>query len=330
VFRFEYNNTDYSVIIQEYAAAMGVTPVNGRVTLTPQVGKGYFQLINLPNSLQAIVSDYSINDTYYLKRLKSNNDYYILRFEEINIADKMMLRIESEELRDITNRHSGIYLTSCMTDVAYLATRGSSIRGINVLFSGEWLAKNLGITNDDEVLNAYLSLKTSSFNIEPIDAEYKKLFIEILEADSNNPMWMGIVQNRIMLIIERFFTHLYDKNKSLTRHVRISKHDIGELIRIEESLTKDITVSPPTIDELATEAAMSPAKLKRIFKEVYGSGVYSYYQKQRMGKAREMLLTGDFTVKEVGMHVGYSNLSNFATAFRKEFGILPSELRQAV
>ena len=46
-----------------------------------------------------------------------------------------------------------------------------------------------------------------------------------------------------------------------------------------------------------------------------------------MAVAREMLLTGDFSVKEVGLQVGYSNLSNFAAAFRKEFRVLPSEIR---
>ena len=46
-----------------------------------------------------------------------------------------------------------------------------------------------------------------------------------------------------------------------------------------------------------------------------------------MSHAREMLLSGDFTVKEVGLEIGYTNLSNFAAAFRKEFNLLPSEIR---
>jgi AraC-like DNA-binding protein len=45
-----------------------------------------------------------------------------------------------------------------------------------------------------------------------------------------------------------------------------------------------------------------------------------------MGKARDLLLSGEFTVKEVGYKLGYQNLSNFANAFKKEFGVLPSAL----
>ncbi|NCU05127.1 MAG: AraC family transcriptional regulator, partial [Chitinophagaceae bacterium] len=33
-----------------------------------------------------------------------------------------------------------------------------------------------------------------------------------------------------------------------------------------------------------------------------------------------------FNVKEVGTQLGYSNLSNFSLAFRKEFNILPSQV----
>lgn len=332
MFRFEYSTTDYEVLINEYATAMGVKPIDGKVTLNPSVGNGYIQLIVLPNGLQAIVADYTINDSYYLKRIKSSDEFYTLRFDEIKIEDNLTIKIDGEEFKETGDRHAGVFLTSNMFDVGMLGSKGSSIKGINIIFSAGWLASNLGVSNADadDVLNAYLSLKTSSFNIEPIDAEYKKLFNEILQVDHLNPMWLGIVQNRIMMILERFFTRLYDKNKTLTKHVRISKHDIGTLIGIEETLTRDLTVSPPTIEELASGAAMSPAKLKRIFKEVYGSGIYSYYQKHRMQKSREMLLTGDYTVKEVGMHVGYSNLSNFATAFKKEFGILPSELKHSL
>jgi AraC-like DNA-binding protein len=71
---------------------------------------------------------------------------------------------------------------------------------------------------------------------------------------------------------------------------------------------------------------MSVSKLKSTFKKVYGTGIYEYYQKNRMLKAKAMLLTGKYNVKEVGTQLGYTNLSNFSLAFKKEFGILPSEV----
>ena len=77
---------------------------------------------------------------------------------------------------------------------------------------------------------------------------------------------------------------------------------------------------------LARMAAISESKLKKDFKTMYGYPIYEYYQKARMQAAQDKLLTGKFSVKEVAMELGYSNLSNFTIAFKKEFGILPSQL----
>jgi AraC-like DNA-binding protein len=45
-----------------------------------------------------------------------------------------------------------------------------------------------------------------------------------------------------------------------------------------------------------------------------------------MDKARTMLLTGQYSIKDVGYALGYTNLSNFTLAFKKAFGLLPSDL----
>ena len=66
--------------------------------------------------------------------------------------------------------------------------------------------------------------------------------------------------------------------------------------------------------------------MKRQFKQEYGKPVFEYYQKYKMEKAKELLLSGQYAVKEVGYLLGYQNLSNFANAFKKEFGVLPSTL----
>jgi len=45
-----------------------------------------------------------------------------------------------------------------------------------------------------------------------------------------------------------------------------------------------------------------------------------------MQKARLMLLSGNYSVKDIGYTLGYTNLSNFTLAFKKVFGRLPSEV----
>lgn len=84
--------------------------------------------------------------------------------------------------------------------------------------------------------------------------------------------------------------------------------------------------APPTIAELAMEVGLNQLKLKRGFRSLFGMGVYSLFQRHRMERARELLY--HYNVTETALMLGYSNISHFSTAFRKQFGVLPGEARK--
>jgi AraC-like DNA-binding protein len=200
------------------------------------------------------------------------------------------------------------------------------VKGVNILFSKQWLEHFLEVESVGEMIKKYLSLKMSAFNYEPMDIEYKRILGQIIQSQVDPSLETFMIQNRVMLLLERFFTRIYHKMSDMHFDVKLSNNDINRLKEIERELVKDFSIEPPGINKLARLAAMSPSKLKNSFKEIYGMPVYQYYQKHRMNKAKAMLLSRKYTVKEVGMELGYSNLSNFAKAFRKSFDQLPSDL----
>ncbi|HEY8399314.1 MAG TPA: helix-turn-helix transcriptional regulator [Flavihumibacter sp.] len=327
MFSFEYQTDSYREMLSTMAADLGVSMQGNTLNYPSNFADGYATLYELPNGLQAIISDYTLNDQFFLKRNKETKEYYSLRYEEITIHEELTLKIDGEVLSTRNEKHAGIYLTSSLFDVSYLGRKGNHTQSVNILLTKEWLATYLQITDPEEVLGTYLQLKTSSFTMEPIDNEYRRFFTEMIRAEENSPLRTFTIQNRILLMIERFFTRLYERSQTLLASPKISRHDIHQLMHVEAILTENVLLRPPTIEQLAHEAAMSTAKLKKLFKEVYGTSIYAYYQKQRMNVARDLLLSGDYSVKEVGLQVGYSNLSNFAAAFKKEFNLLPSEIR---
>jgi AraC-like DNA-binding protein len=87
-------------------------------------------------------------------------------------------------------------------------------------------------------------------------------------------------------------------------------------------LTRDLE-HPPTVSELSRHVGLSESSLKRGFHQVFGSTVFGYLRSRRMAHARSLLQSGDATVLEAAAAVGYSNPSNFAAAFRREFGVNP-------
>ena len=89
-----------------------------------------------------------------------------------------------------------------------------------------------------------------------------------------------------------------------------------------EVLERDLG-APPSLADLAAQVGLSETTLKRSFPQVHGTTVFGYIRARRMEEARRRLESGAATVLEAAAHVGYSNPSNFAAAFRAQFGVNP-------
>lgn len=325
VFKIEFNQTQYDELLNYFAAVFKTKLQGNTLHLPPEIGSGYMKLIELPNGLQGMLSDYTVHQDLLLNRTKITDDFYTLRFDEVLIPETKQDSSTNFSAHTPPVR-SAVFLGSTKFDWLFFSTKGTRVKGVNILFSRQWLEKFLEVEDVGDMIKKYLSLKMSAFNYEPMDIEYKRILGEIIGSQADPDLETLVIQNRIMLLLERFFTRIYHKMSDMHFDVKLSNSDINQLKEIEKELVKDFSLEPPAIPQLARMAAMSPSKLKNSFKEIYGLPVYQYYQKHRMNKAKAMLLSRKYSVKEVGMELGYSNLSNFAKAFRKSFDQLPSDL----
>lgn len=70
--------------------------------------------------------------------------------------------------------------------------------------------------------------------------------------------------------------------------------------------------------------APNRTSLEKAFKEVYDAGIKEYQVKQRLEAATKFLETG-MNKKQVAAKCFYSTQTAFCRAFKKEFGITPTE-----
>ncbi|MDQ6756600.1 MAG: helix-turn-helix domain-containing protein [Bacteroidota bacterium] len=326
MFSLNYNNTDYTKLINEFGVKMNAKVKNDTLIIPEGIAEGYFKSITLSNGIQCLLSDYTLHQDMYLQRNHSNREFYIIRFDEISISDTLMVKIDNDYIWEGKQNRASVLLTSSLFDFAYMATEGTKQRSLNVLITRKWLAQYLNIESLDDVLKKYLSLKTGSYNFSPFDIEYRMLFNEVME-ENHSVMRKSIIENRIMLMVEKFLQQLYQKLHQLTEidKVKIHHDEIKRLMEVESYLVKDFS-TPPPLSCLSKIAAMSATTLKNKFKKLYGSNLYEYFQKSRMQRAKVLIMSHKYSIKEIGSQLGYSNLSNFATAFKKEFNRLPSQL----
>ncbi|MCI8638618.1 MAG: response regulator [Coprococcus sp.] len=81
-------------------------------------------------------------------------------------------------------------------------------------------------------------------------------------------------------------------------------------------------------DTLASLVYMSPDHVGRIFKKEMGMTIFDYLLDRKMAHAAKMLSKTEFSVSYIAANIGYSNISHFSGAFKKQYGITPSEYRR--
>lgn len=323
---FSYKLTTYNAFLQELGKALHVEMKDSILHLPAELGEGYLRSIEF-NDTDALLYTFKVKENLVIKREKDEKEFYTLIYDEINQADNFAIFIGAEPLLDNTTRNSAIYLTSFLYDVEYTLYKDVFVKGLRICLNKNWMKQYLQLPTIEDVLEKYISMKTENIWYKPVDAESKELLQEILNNKNESRLYY---HNRIMRIVEIFFSWLQNNSAYLSLKSSVGKEDIKAAQKVESILTDETVSIPPTIKELSRIVAMSDSKLKKIFKMVYGLPIYEYFQKHRMQKARLMLLSGNYSIKDVGYTLGYSNLSNFTLAFKKEFNKLPSEITKEV
>jgi AraC-like DNA-binding protein len=79
-----------------------------------------------------------------------------------------------------------------------------------------------------------------------------------------------------------------------------------------------------TIAIVAKTVGVSEPRIKRLFRETFGMGIFHYHRKQKIEFAKEKLLHGS-SVKEACLYIGYGYETNFVKAFKEVEGMTPGE-----
>lgn len=111
------------------------------------------------------------------------------------------------------------------------------------------------------------------------------------------------------------------------RRMVLRADERGRIEQVRSLLLSDLS-RPPAVEDLALAAGLNVFRLKQGFRILYGQTIHAFYQQERMQLAWTLIESGKMDVASAGEHVGYSNLSHFSDAFRRRFGLLPSELKR--
>lgn len=167
---------------------------------------------------------------------------------------------------------------------------------------------------DDKV--SYLHFKVA--DVLPIQNLVENLIWTIMNNQQNN---RSINQVTMGLLFLQLMNH--------TDKVSIGKNQYEQeltirLLRFIEENYKDGRLS-----ELAGELHCDLYWLSRMVKKLTGKTYTELVQTKRLNQAAFLLTTTKLTVAEIGLAIGYDNLSYFHRIFQGKFGVSPKEYRDS-
>jgi AraC family transcriptional regulator, transcriptional activator of the genes for pyochelin and ferripyochelin receptors len=115
------------------------------------------------------------------------------------------------------------------------------------------------------------------------------------------------------------------RDPAAQEHAPITRSDRDRLFAARDLVDSRLT-DPPALAEVAKRVGLNEYKLKRGFKQLFGSSVFAYLSAQRLELARRMLLETDKTAAEVAFALGYATPQHFNHAFKRQFGVTPKSM----
>ena len=98
---------------------------------------------------------------------------------------------------------------------------------------------------------------------------------------------------------------------------------------IEDTITyiNDHLTETLSLNDLASQASLSPFYFSRLFKKETGFSPHEYVILARVNNAKYLLNFQELSIKDVCFRTGFSSESSFCTTFKKVTGMTPSDYR---
>lgn len=169
---------------------------------------------------------------------------------------------------------------------------------------------------------AYASFKQQDMVVTP---EMIRIISELKDSQKTGELRRLHTEAKVMeLLICQLeqFQETDDGPRWTLRHADVEKLEHARSI-LEANYT-----NPPTQRELATAVALNESKLRRGFKEYFATTIHEYTVRLRMEYARRLLIEERRSITEAAEITGFTHQNNFSSAFKKYFGISPSDIKE--
>jgi AraC-like DNA-binding protein len=154
-----------------------------------------------------------------------------------------------------------------------------------------------------------------------INAELDLIHIELGKVIVHNKL----SPEKISVISEQLkksgFELLQDKTKKLIDEI---KTEIINIIHYEKEIGKHVNIS----NHISKKTGFDYSYLSNLFSSVEGITIEKYLIRQKIERAKELLIYNELSLKEISWDLGYSSVQHLSTQFKKITGLSPSQFKK--
>jgi AraC-like DNA-binding protein len=297
------------------------------VTYIPKnMGTGYIKCFNINPKLRLKVRQFELNEDFVLERRvdKEENKFVIIAFHNIyeskdDIKSRLLQPSASRKLLP-SAQITTIELNS------ELLPANKKINSLIITVFTDYLKELLKPKTGNTLLQMITSSNQPFLFEEIISPQIQDVAAEIVKANPGQDLLNFYYKIKAEELIYLLFVELLKRQDTTLQ--TLNGADVKRVYEVKDKILSNID-NPPILTELVKLSCMSESKLKRLFKQIFGSSIYNYYQSFRMKEAMYLLREEKLSVSEAGYRLGFSNLSHFTRLFETHIGVKPKKYSSA-
>jgi AraC-type DNA-binding domain-containing proteins len=303
-------------ILIRLANLLGTELENRRLDIPERLGKGYCTGFVFNEHIRMFISNYELNEDIMVENPDVNVIGKLIFFKFQHIFPKT----ESLQAEASLKAMPSVLIATSRVNTEDVISIHTNTATINIEVNSDYLNGLFDFSEKSPILQSLLQNTQPLLFEQMIYPSLQKIVNEIITESVDETFKLFFLRIKAEELICRLLMELEKRDE---QHLySLNAHDIQTIYRVKEKILVHLG-APPIIKELSVFAGMSPTKLKRLFKQIFGNSIFSYYQEFRMKEAARLLQDEKLSVSEVGYQLGFSNLSHFSRVFQAHIGIKP-------
>jgi AraC-like DNA-binding protein len=302
-------------IAHAFAKAIGAT-VKGRFIYIPESkGAGYLTGFSWGRQLRMMIRNYYLHEDVLVERTNELDEEQ----EDIIFMLSGVLPSAADAERALVPEQANLLICRHAVSAVMAMPAKTAFGSVTIAVGKPYLQQLFGHI-DHPVITAVLQAGETFVLESGISTPIISTAGDMLQSQLPESLESSYYKLKCKELLHHIVALLMQRDEVPAGNMHMT--DVKAIYAVKAHLQTNLNM-PPQIAVLAQNAHMSEPKLRKLFKQTFGKGVFEYYQWARMQQAAQLLRQKHLTVAEVGYRLGFTNLSHFARVFEQQWGVKP-------